>query len=140
MSETVDPIPRAVAVVIRDDRVLVLARRQAGRVYAVLPGGHVEPSEMRQDTAIRELSEETTLRAGIEKLLWTREDGGRSASYFLMRDVVGTPRLAGEEAERHTAENHYELVWAAVTDFELFNLRPFEIRDLLTDLMTTLDR
>lgn len=140
MSETVDPDPRAVAVVIRDDRVLLLARRQAGRVYAVLPGGHVWPSESRQETAIRELSEETTLRAGIEKLLWTREDGGRSASYFLMRDVVGTPTLAGEEAERHTSENFYEPVWAAVAEFDPFNLQPFDIRDLLTDLMTTLAR
>lgn len=140
MNDAVVPVPRAVAVVIRDGRVLMIRRRRSGRVYAVLPGGHVESSESREDTAVRELAEETTLRAKVARLLWTRNDGGRSASYFLMRDVVGTPILAGEEAERQTAENWYELVWAAATDFDPFNLQPLDIRGALTDVMTALDR
>lgn len=140
MSELVRPIPRAVAVVVRDDRVLMIRRRQSGRIYAVLPGGHVESSESREDTAVRELAEETTVRAQIEKLLWTRDDGGRSASYFLMRDVVGTPTLAEEEADRHTDENHYELVWAAAADLDRFNLQPLAIRGPLTELIRILDR
>lgn len=133
-------IARGVAVVIHDGRVLVVRRRRAGRVYAVLPGGHVEPGEWRADTAVRELAEETTLRAKIARLLWTRDGGGRSASYYLMRDVMGTPILAGEEAERHTTDNSYELVWAQVTDLDAFNLQPLEIRAPLGELMTTLGR
>lgn len=135
VSEPVDSIPRGVAVVIGDAGVLLIRRWRAGHVYAVLPGGHVEPPESRADAALRELTEETTLSARIEKLLWTRDDGCRPASYFLMRDVVGTPTLAGEEAERHTAENSYELVWASAADFEPFNLRPLAVRDLLSELM-----
>lgn len=140
MSDRELPIARGVAVVIHDGLVLVVRRRRSGCVYAVLPGGHVEPGESRAETAVRELAEETTLRAEVDRLLWTRGDGGRSASYYLMRDVAGTPVLAGEEAERHTTENSYELVWAAVTDLDVFNLHPLEIRAPLVELMTTLGR
>lgn len=140
MSDPELPIARGVAVVIHDGRVLVVRRQRAGRVYAVLPGGHVESDETPADTTVRELAEETTLRAKIARLLWTRDDGGRSASYYLMRDVVGKPVLAGEEAERHTTDNSYELVWAAVADLDAFNLQPLEIRAPLGELMTTLGR
>jgi len=132
------PIARGVAIVVHDGLVLVIRRQRSGRVYAVLPGGHVEPGESRAETAVRELAEETTLRAQIDEWLWTRDDGGRSASYYLMRDVAGTPILAGEEAERHTADNSYELVWAAVTDLDVLNLQPLGIRAPLGELMTTL--
>lgn len=131
---------RGAAVVIHDARVLVIRRQRSGCVYAVVPGGHVEPGESPAEAAVRELAEETTLRAEIDEWLWTRDDGGRSASYYLMRDVAGTPILAGEEAERHTTGNSYELVWAAVTDLDVLNLQPLEIRTPLVELMTTLGR
>jgi GrpB-like predicted nucleotidyltransferase (UPF0157 family)/8-oxo-dGTP pyrophosphatase MutT (NUDIX family) len=129
------PIPRAVAVVIREARVLLIRRRRGGAAYAVLPGGHVEPSESAEEPVSRELAEETTLAARIERRLWTRTDGGRPASYFLMRDVVGTAVLGGEEAVRNSEENSYQLVWAAASEFDAVNLQPAEIRVLLTDLL-----
>jgi 8-oxo-dGTP pyrophosphatase MutT (NUDIX family) len=133
------PVARAVAVVIIDGHVLTIRRRRAGAVYAVLPGGHVEAPESRQDAVIRELAEETTLSAQVEKVLWIRTDGGRPASYFLMRDVTGSPVLAGEEATRDSAENSYQLVWASPGDFEAFNLQPLEIRRPLAGLMAGSD-
>ena len=47
--------PRAVAVVVRDGRVLVVKRHYAGRDYAVLPGGGLEPGESFEAAAEREL-------------------------------------------------------------------------------------
>jgi 8-oxo-dGTP pyrophosphatase MutT (NUDIX family) len=129
------PIARAVAVVICGDRVLMIRRSRAGRVFAVLPGGHVEAPESPQDAVVRELAEETTLSAKVEKVLWIRADGGRPATYFLMRDITGTPTLSGEEAVRNSAENSYEVVWAAYDDFGAFNLQPLAIRQPLTELM-----
>lgn len=133
------PVARAVAVVISDGRVLTIRRRRAGAVYAVLPGGHVEAPELPQDAVSRELAEETTLSAQVEKVLWIRTDGGRPASYFLMRDVTGSPVLAGEEAMRDSPQNSYQLVWASPGDFEAFNLQPLEIRHPLAELMAVPD-
>lgn len=70
---------------------LVIKRRVKGKVYAVLPGGSVEPGETFEETAVRELWEETTLSAGTDRLLWIGDHNGREAQYFLMTDVEGLP-------------------------------------------------
>ncbi|MBW8482711.1 NUDIX domain-containing protein [Actinomadura parmotrematis] len=150
------PIPRAVAVVVDGPRVLVLKRHRRratsaecrfcteigvqgpdcpGHRYAILPGGHVEDGETREEAALRELAEETTLRARIDRLLWTGLHFDRPASYFLMADITGTPELSGPEALRNGPDDHYELLWAGPEDFAGLNLRPVDIRTPLARLL-----
>ncbi|TDC26340.1 NUDIX domain-containing protein [Streptomyces sp. 8K308] len=149
-------IPRAVAVVVDGRRALVIKRflrressescamcanpGRAGAVcpghhYAVLPGGHVEEGESAETAALRELREETTLAARIDRLLWTGRHNGRPASYFLMTDVTGAPVLSGPEAEAHGPNDSYELRWAAADEFEPLNLHPADIREPLAALL-----
>ncbi|WP_432942913.1 NUDIX domain-containing protein [Kribbella sp. CA-253562] len=150
------PIPRAVAVVVDGQRALVIKRylrktsagdcpmcKAAGRHdglcpghhYAVLPGGHVEEGETHEITAVRELTEETTLTARIGRLLWTGEHNGRPASYFLMTDVAGTPTLSGPEAEAHRPDNTFELLWAGADEFDGLGLYPADVKTPLTNLL-----
>lgn len=116
------PPSRAVAVVIRDNRVLVLKRHRDGVGYAVLPGGGVEPGESSAGAAQRELQEETTLTAEIDRLLWTGDHGGRPASYFLMKDVAGEPVLSASEAQANCSTNSFEPLWATVDDLNSLDL------------------
>lgn len=132
--------PRAVAVVVEGDRVLVIKRHLHGRDYAVLPGGGVEPGESSEDAALRELREETTLVAAIERLLWRGRHADREASYYLMTAVRGTPVLSGPEAQEHCADNSFTLVWAGIADFDALNLQPLEMRGHLTDLLGRVGR
>lgn len=149
-------IPRAVAVVIDGPRALVIKRflKRAGSAecamcedagvrgpacpghhYAVLPGGHVEDGESAEAAALRELEEETTLRARIDRVVWTGHHNGRPATYYLMADVRGTPVLSGPEAAAHGPDDSFELLWAAPDAFAALNLHPADIRAPLTRLL-----
>lgn len=131
------PLPRAVAVVLRHDRLLVIKRHREGRDYAVLPGGGVEPGESPAEAAVRELEEETSLVATVDRLLWRGDHGGRDASYFLMKDVSGDPVLSGPEALAHSPSNSYEPLWATLDDLISLGLRPEGIRDHVAELLAS---
>jgi 8-oxo-dGTP diphosphatase len=100
--------PRAVAVVVNDDQVLVMKRHKRGRDYAVLPGGGVEEGETAAEAALRELHEETTLVAEVDRLLWTGRHNDRPAWYFLMTAVRGRAELSGPEALANRSDNSFE--------------------------------
>lgn len=127
--------PRAVAVVQRGNQVLLIKRRFRGRDYAVLPGGSVEPGESFEQAAVRELWEESTLRARVGRQLLAGEHNGREARYFLMTDVRGTPELSGPELEAHSADNSFELMWAGAEDFQRLALHPEHLRTDLSALL-----
>ena len=127
--------PRGVAVVLHGQRVLVIKRHLHGRDYAVLPGGGLEPGETAAQAAVRELHEETTLEARAGEQLWHADHGDREATYFLMADVRGVPRLAGNEAAEHNPDNSFVPTWATVDDLESLNLYPTDIRESLAQLM-----
>ena len=128
---------RAVAVVIRDRRILVVHRQLEGRTYAVLPGGGIEPGETAEAAVVRELREETGLVGEVGQMLWVRHDGGRRASYFRMDAAEGLPVLGGPERERSTAGNRYTFSWAAADRLAEIDLQPPEITQLLHELLTS---
>jgi 8-oxo-dGTP pyrophosphatase MutT (NUDIX family) len=116
--------PRAVAVVLRERSLLIIKRHVSGRDYAVLPGGSVEPGETFEDAAVRELWEESTLRARVGRLLLVGEHNGREARYFLMTDVQGSPSLSGPELEDHRPDNSFDLLWATSAQLSGLGLVP----------------
>jgi 8-oxo-dGTP diphosphatase len=127
--------PRAVAVVQRGREVLVIKRYYAGRHYAVLPGGSVEPGETFEQAVVRELWEESSLTGRVDRELLVAEHNGREARYFVMADVEGTPRLSGPELEAHGPGNSFELTWATVEDLHRLGLQPEHLRTDLPRLL-----
>jgi 8-oxo-dGTP pyrophosphatase MutT (NUDIX family) len=125
------PRHRAVAVVIDGERLLVIKRHKRGRDYAVLPGGGVEHAETAAQAAVRELWEETTLTAEIDRPLWTGRHKDRPASYFLMSAARGRARLSGPEARAHRPDNSFELCWITADQFAELGLFPPDVRDPL---------
>jgi len=146
-------VPRGAAVVVDGGRVLVIRRfvrfdevaacawcrpeapACPGHHYAVLPGGHVEAGESAAETAVRELAEETSLTARVDRLLHTGLHRDREASYFVMAGVAGTPVLGGEEVGENSPDNSFTLAWATPDEFTAINLFPADLHAVLTVLL-----
>ena len=101
----------------------------------MLPGGGVEDGETEAAAALRELHEETTLVAEIDRLLWTGLHNDRPASYFLMAAVRGRAELSGPEALANRPDNRFELRWVTADQFADLGLHPPDIRGPLTELL-----
>jgi predicted acetyltransferase/8-oxo-dGTP pyrophosphatase MutT (NUDIX family) len=125
--------PRGVAVVVRGNKVLVIARRLDGQEYAVLPGGRVEPGETPEQTAVRELAEECSLEGSVVRRLFDGDHGGRPASYVLVDAPVGDPVLGGAEAEAHSEDNQFQPLWATAGELPMLGLLPGGIAELVEE-------
>lgn len=131
--------PRAVAVVARGSKLLVIARRLDGRAYAVLPGGRVEPGESPAQAAVRELAEECTLEGTVVRHLFDDSRGGRPASYFEVDVPEGEPVLGGEEARAQSDDNHFWPLWATPGELPMLGLLPDGIAEQVVEAVWPLN-
>ncbi|HLX26617.1 MAG TPA: NUDIX domain-containing protein [Candidatus Cybelea sp.] len=72
----------ATGLALRDSMILLVASRYPNHAQPLwnLPGGRQQPGELLRETAIREIFEETGLRATIRELAYVSESYDRSAN------------------------------------------------------------
>ena len=115
------------AIIIDDNKLLTMFRRKIksdGTVkeYYVIPGGGLEEGETLEENVIRELKEEFNVDIEVVKFLGTEEYDETIANYFLCKIVSGTPKLSGEELERMTPENYYEIRYIDLNDIDNYDI------------------
>lgn len=60
---------RVRAVIIKDEKILLIKRTKSDLIYWVIPGGGVEISETNEEALIRECKEELGVRVKIKELI-----------------------------------------------------------------------
>jgi 8-oxo-dGTP pyrophosphatase MutT (NUDIX family) len=121
---------RAAGIIIKDGKILLLYRRRNGFEYYAIPGGGIEEGEAPEIAAVREVKEETTLDVEIDRPILELDGIHNQHEYFFMaKNIHGEARLGGEELERNSEENHYELEWIDLAKLSEINLLPQEIKE-----------
>ena len=122
------------AVIIREDKILLMHRRKNGHEYWVFPGGHVESGESPEQAMIREVWEETNLK--VTKLSqpfeYVNSTFSENECYFMCEVAEGKPKLDPSGTEKITPDNWYNPEWITLEKFEILeDVYPREIRILI---------
>jgi 8-oxo-dGTP diphosphatase len=124
---------RAVAIVIKDNKVLLIKRKNGGKVYYVFPGGGVEENETIEAAVLREVKEETTLEVRIKKLLYHHHYIENSDQYFYLCDYLSGEPVLGNANEKedmtNNSDNFYLPTWIVIDKLSSLLVYPLEIRD-----------
>ncbi len=128
------------AIVIKDNKLLVMDRNRFGDKFISLVGGAVEIGESQESALKREVSEEASLEIANPKLVIIEEAGEiYGLQYIYLCDYVsGDPKLSEGSIESKIARNGQNLylpMWLDIKDLELSNLLPVELKKQLIDFI-----
>lgn len=140
---------RSAAIILNDDRILLIERKKNGRQFYVFPGGGVEEGETNEEAAVREVLEETSVNVSITRLLYhhhylASDTSSRDSDqyFFLAKYESGEPKLQTNTNEAMSqintdGEDSYNPMWIKVATLQDKILYPLEIRDwLIEDLLS----
>lgn len=110
-------------IIIENDCVYAMFRRRikddgTKKEYYVIPGGGINENETLEENVIREMQEEFSVDVKINGYLGKDESDETIAHFFSCEIVNGTPKLGGEELERCTESNYYEIRKVAINDLD----------------------
>ncbi len=130
------------AIILKDERILLMHRIKNGNEYYVFPGGGIEKGETSEQAVRREVLEESSIAVKVERLLYKHiYDDGTSQVFFLCQHISGEPKLGiGNESEemKVSSANFFEPLWMELGKIPKMLLYPLEIRDwLIEDLQNS---
>ena len=127
---------RAVAILIKNNKVLLIHRKNE-KEYFVFPGGGVENGETVEQAVVRELKEETTINVKIDRLLYHHiYDNDTELFFFLCDYISGEAKLADDSPEKEEmleGKEFFNPVWVEIKELRNSLLYPLEIRDWLLE-------
>ena len=128
------PRNRAVAIVIHNDKLLVMFRKNS-REYYTFPGGGIEAGETTEQAVIREVMEETSLHIEAEGLAYeVHHDNDDVHYFFLCQYISGTPSIqpgTNEYVDNIQGKDTHIPEWLPIEAISETVLYPLEIRDKL---------
>lgn len=101
-------------IIISCDKVYLMFRRRKNddgsyREYYVVPGGGIDEGEDELEAVKRELKEEFSVDVNILGKVGCDEGDASIANFYSLEIISGSPLLGGEEKEKCSDENYYEI-------------------------------
>lgn len=126
---------RVEALIINEDRILAIHRKNHGEEYWVLPGGGWEENETKEEGVAREVLEETSLKVEVIRpvfFLFVENDGQKLV--FLCKYLGGEPVLGNYNEKKimeilKDASQVYEPQWVPISQLPNIKLYTLEFRD-----------
>jgi ADP-ribose pyrophosphatase YjhB (NUDIX family) len=115
---------RVGAVVIKDNKILLIHRFRDGEEYWVLPGGGVEEGESLEEALHREVKEETCLDLISFKLIGTSNEADHQHYFYSCQLSEGTPCIGGPEKDNSSVTNIYILEWIDIQNASQLKIYP----------------
>ena len=119
---------RAAVIIIDKDKILLLHRIKKGKEYYVIPGGTIEEGEKPEETAVREIKEETNLNVKLGDVFCRVNDFMHNGTYFLAKKFSGELMFGGPELQVMNNDNQYHLEWVHKKDLQKLLLYPEEVK------------
>lgn len=110
-------------IIIVGDSIYTMFRRKVDedgtvKEYYVIPGGGINENETLEENLKRELEEEFSVMVSVDGYLGCQETEKTVEHFFSCSIVEGVPTLGGEEKERCSEENYYEVRKVALADLD----------------------
>lgn len=117
---------RHAGIVIKDGKILLMKRKKNGYEYWVIPGGHLQQGEDPMKVVLREIFEETHIKAKDPKLVFEFRDYEKDNFdyYYICEYHSGVIELGGEEAIKNSEENFYKPHWIELGEIHNLNILP----------------
>jgi len=123
---------RVTAIVIKDDKILLVHRRKMGKEYWVVVGGGAEEGETMDQALEREVMEETGLKpVGYKFLGESKGEYDDDIVFYSCELEDGELILGGPENERNTEDNWYHVEWFPIKNLNKISLYPASARNFL---------
>ena len=132
-------------VIVEEGSIYTMFRRKkkddgSVKEYYVIPGGGLEENETLEENVVRELKEEFGVDTRVLGYVGKRETDDTEEYYFACEITSGVPALGGEELERCTENNYYEVRKVSLDDIDGIDISGRDlIRKANNKEFTTLD-
>ncbi len=128
------------AIIINDNKILLMYRNKYNHEYYSLVGGGIELNETPIEALYREVYEETNLKIDQARLVIDENAGEIYGHHliFLCRYVEGQLKLREDSIEfelNEKGENVFKPVWVSIDQLDTVNLLPKELKITLISMI-----